>query len=124
MISSDYIIWIFLAGYISHILVNALINFSSERSKNSKSKLVTRNIFIDKYDDFQKFHINEFKKIINSNLQAYMEVGQKLPIQITYRNVFSESSLSELKNYIEQELKFTDFELEQRDDIGLRLILK
>lgn len=56
MISSDYIIWIFLAGYISHILVNALINFSSERSKNCKSKSITRDIFIDKYHDFQEFH--------------------------------------------------------------------
>lgn len=62
--------------------------------------------------------------MINDQLRSYIKIGKELPIQITYQNVFSEQSLLDLKDYILKELKFTNFELEQRDDIGLRLILK
>lgn len=38
--------------------------------------------------------------------------------------MFSDQSLLELDEYIEEELKFKDFKLEQRDDTGVRLVLK
>lgn len=124
MISSDYIIWIFFAGYILGMIIFGLISLLNEWNKNRKYKIITRDIIVNSYDEFQEYYKNEFKRSMNDQLRNYIKLGKELPIQITYRKIFSESSLNELRNYIEQELKFKDFELEQHDDIGLRLILK
>lgn len=107
-------------GYVLGIL----FTYSFEYIGNRQPKLITRDIIINNYHKFQEFHRNKFKQLINDQLRSYIKIGKELPIQIVYQNIFSEQSLLDLKDYILKELKFTNFELDQRDNIGVRLVLK
>ena len=88
-------------------------------------KPITKNDIANNYFYFQETHRMNFKKVINNELKKYITSGKRFPIYVTYEKVFSEDSLDVMRSYIKNDLKFEDFELEQKDEwVVCQLILR
>jgi hypothetical protein len=90
---------------------------------NKPPEIITREIMISKYHDFQDYHKNKFKEEINNGLKVYCKAGMYFPLTFTYQKVLDECSLNFLRDYIRYVLKFENFELENEENI-CRLTLK
>ena len=95
------------------------------RKIRNNFKIFTKNDIVSNYYNFQFFHIKKFKKAINEELRKYIKLGKRFPIYVTYDKVFCKDSLDILHEYVKNELKFENFELEQKDEwVVCQLILK
>ena len=115
--------------YASIIILSVCLMISSLRQIIRKIrkhfKIFTKNDIVDNYFYFQEIHRMNFKKVINNELKKYIKLGKRFPIYVTYEKVFSEDSLDVMRSYIKNDLKFEDFELEQKDEwAACQLILR
>lgn len=108
---------------VSCVIISIMMKFIREMRINFKT--ITKNDIVDNYYNFQLFHLKEFKKVINNELKKYIKAGKRFPIYVTYEKVLSEDSLDVMRSYVKNNLKFEDFELEQKDEwVVCQLILK